>query len=108
MTFLLCLACTTLAWDDPPKAAAQPAAPATIDVVSALEKTLADAIARAEPSVVAIHRDKTDDAQETTAVRGKSRPVRPAGVPGLARARPILEDAELISFDFGSGVVVGG
>ncbi|WP_237170659.1 hypothetical protein [Paludisphaera borealis] len=80
MTFLLCLACTTLAWDEPPKAAAP--APAAIDVVSALEKTLADAIARAEPSVVAIHRDKADNAQETLAVRGKTRRPRQVGPGG--------------------------
>ncbi len=100
MTLLLCLACATLAWDEPQKA------PAAIDVVSALETTLADAIAGAEGSVVAIHRDKTDDGQETQAVRGKTPPVRPFA-PGMPRAVPMMDMGEMISVDFGSGVVVG-
>jgi S1-C subfamily serine protease len=104
MTFLLCLVCSTVAWDDPQT----PPAPATapIDVAAALEKTLADAIARAEPSVVAIHRDKSDDARETLAVRGKT-PTLNQGGPGLPRARLLTDEADLISFDFGSGVVIG-
>jgi S1-C subfamily serine protease len=105
MTLLLCLACATLAWDEPPKAASAPA-PAAIDVVSALEEALGDAIAGAEGSVVAIHRDKTDDAQETLAVRGRTPPTRPFA-PGMPRAVPVTNLGDMISFDFGSGVVVG-
>jgi S1-C subfamily serine protease len=68
---------------------------------------VADAIAKAEPSVVAIHRNKGENPQETLAVRGKP---RPQGFdPRLPRSR-LTRDGELadqISFDFGSGVVVG-
>ena len=58
------------------------AAPSPLEVVAALETALADAIARAEPSVVAIARTKAEDSDETTAVRGRNpapRPGRPAG-----------------------------
>ncbi len=107
MAFLLCLACATLAWDDPPSAQAQPAAAAQpIDVVSAIEKVLSDVIAQAEPSVVAIHRDKNENAQETLAVRGKDRRLRAADA-RVPRARMSLDEGDPISFDFGSGVVVG-
>ena len=81
MTWLFLLACLSLIELEPPVGAqsanpnpppAQP--PAPIDIVAALETVVADAIARAEPSVVAIHRVKGENPQETLAVRGKSRP----------------------------------
>ena len=50
-----------------------PPGPSPADVVAALETAMADAIARAEPSVVAIHRDKAENSQETQAVRGRKR-----------------------------------
>ena len=68
---------------------------------------VADAIARAEPSVVAIHRYKGENPQETLAVRGKARPLLMD--PRSPRSR-FSRDGELgdqISFDFGSGVVIG-
>ena len=88
--------------NEPP---AQHATP--IDIVSALENVVADAISGAEPSVVAIHRNKGDNQQETMAVRGKPRPL--AFDPRVPRSR-FSRDGDLtdqISFDFGSGVVVG-
>lgn len=108
MAFLFCLACATLGWDgaaavDPPKE--QPAASA-LEVVTALEDVLADVIERAEPSVVAIHRDKSESADETLAVRGKVR--RPRQVDDrVVIAIPAFEEGDAISFDFGSGVVIG-
>lgn len=111
MAFLLCLACATLAWDDAP--ASEPPKPAAaasaLEVVTALEDALGDVIERAEPSVVAIHRDKNGNASETLAVRGRSRPPRAAAI-GDARAIPAplaLDGDDGISFDFGSGVVIG-
>jgi len=102
MTSLLCLACAALVLADPQQAAA----PSAIDVASALEKVLGDAIEGAEPSVVAIHRDRAENAKETLAVRGKAR--RPfQAAPGIARARPLVDTGNLVSFDFGSGVVIG-
>ena len=75
MNLLLRLACLQLALVDPPAQAPQPAQqPSPIDLVSALENVVSDAIARAEPSVVAIHREKGDNPQETQAVRGRKRP----------------------------------
>ena len=114
MTWLFLLACISLIEIEPPVGAqsvnpnppqAQPAAP--IDIVAALETVVADAIARAEPSVVAIHRVKGENPQETLAVRGKSRPQ--LFDPRVPRSR-FSRDGELadrISFDFGSGVIVG-
>ncbi len=116
MTGYLLLACLPLAMLDPPAGAAsgspgpqaaQGQPPAPIDVVSALETVVGDAIAKAEPSVVAIHRTKGENPQETLAVRGKPRPQ--LFDPRSARSR-FARDGELtdqISFDFGSGVVVG-
>ena len=81
--------------------------PAPIDIVAAIENVVADAIARAEPSVVAIHRQKGENPQETLAVRGRPRPL--TFDPRAARSRFARDDelADQISFDFGSGVVVG-
>ena len=53
-------------------------AAAPLDIVAALESALADAIARAEPSIVAIHRHKGANPNETLAVRGRKRSF-PAG-----------------------------
>src|SRR3954447_21610972 len=86
--------------------------PATpLDIVSALETTLADAIARAEPSVVAIARNKDGKSEETTAVRGRK--TAPQPVPDTLtqfRALRGLEDLDshdYLSTDYGSGVVIG-
>ncbi|WP_337174248.1 trypsin-like peptidase domain-containing protein [Paludisphaera sp.] len=103
MSFLLCLACAATAWQDGPRAEA-PAAPAAMDVVVAFEEALTGAIARTEGSVVAIHRDKSENAGETLAVRGKPRPRRVIGDEGRP-SRPA--DDVAISFDFGAGVVIG-
>jgi S1-C subfamily serine protease len=82
-------------------------APAPIDVVAALESALADAIARAEPSIVSIHRHKGANPNETLAVRGRKRAIPIAERDPLEfPMRPIPED--FISFDYGSGVVIGG
>ncbi len=95
-----------------PQQAAPPAAPA-IDVVGALEAALIDTIARVEPSVVAIAREKEGKSEETTAVRGRI-------VPGLPQDRepltirfmipdmvPDLNPNEYNASDYGSGVVIG-
>jgi serine protease Do len=103
MALLLSLACLSLLWDDPPT---RPQ-PSPLDLVSAFESVMADAIARAEPSVVAIHRYKKDNPNETLAIRGKPRPQSGLNPPFL---RPRFQrdlEPNMISFDFGSGVVVG-
>ncbi len=89
--------------DQPPAASAE-------DLVGALEAVMAKAIANAEPSVVAIHRVKTSGGGESTlAVRGKRTPrMRDGFVPFGPRGMDRLDADDLISFDFGSGVVVGG
>ncbi|WP_165219466.1 trypsin-like peptidase domain-containing protein [Aquisphaera insulae] len=108
MTLLLALACCTMlagsdvAADDPPGAA-----PAAVDPVSALENAVVDAIARAEPSVVAISREKAER-PEDLAIRGRPRSFNRENPTLLRRRSPLdLGQGELISFDFGSGVVVG-
>ena len=83
-----------------------PSAPSPADIVAAIEAALSDAIARAEPSIVAIHRQKGQNTNETRAVRGRQR-----SNPGVDRdpfehqLRQIPDD--FISFDYGSGVVIG-
>ncbi len=112
MTSLVLLSCLALSWLEPPppkepvKGALSPA-----DVVTALETAISDAVAKAEPSVVAIHRFKGENSQVTQAVRGRKRPgnmLEPNG-PFAFNARMIrnFEPSNLLSFDFGSGVVIG-
>src|SRR4051812_49489950 len=106
MPQLLCLACALISWADPPAKPPPPSSPA-LEIVTALETVLADAIAKAEPSVVAIARDKSTGGEETTAVRGRTqarRPLEPQIAPGVFD--PLLGDP--ISFDYGSGGGVGG
>src|SRR5947209_4701300 len=82
-----------------------------LDIVSALETTLAEAIAKAEPSVVAIARDKDGKTEETTAVRGRSPlPAADPGGPmpfGGFRGLEEIDGHDYISTDYGSGVVIG-
>ncbi len=96
-----------LVWSQAPS----PPPPGSIDVVSALEATLAEAIARAEPSVVAIARDKDGKSEETTAVRGRGpalAPVPEAPVPfGAFRGFEEPDFSNYLSSDYGSGVVIG-
>ncbi len=78
------------------------------DVVAALETAVADAIARAEFSVVAIARTKGENGDVTTAIRGRN----PAPVNTDPRTLSHQGNfapgrGEYVSFDFGSGVVVG-
>ena len=119
MKWFLLLACTLLIEVEPPvgaqtpdtkppaaqSPAVQPAAP--IDIVAALETVVADAIAKAAPSVVAISRTKGETPGETLAVRGK---LRPQVLDPRSQRSRLIRDGEIgdqISFDFGSGVVVG-
>ncbi len=81
--------------------------PRPLDVVSALETAVADAIEQAQPSVVAINRIKSQDG-ETTAIRGRL-DLRGAranmAMVGANDADPLSRD--YIAFDYGSGVVIG-
>jgi S1-C subfamily serine protease len=96
---------------DPPRPGSDPPGPSAAEIIASIERVMSDAIAKAEPSVVAIARVKGDNPQETQAVRGRRRPldVHEPGRPLLfPRARPpSIEQFNLISFDFGSGVVIG-
>ena len=95
--------------DDPPP---PPQAPSALDLVTAFEAVMADAIARAEPSVVAIARDKMVNVEATSAVRGKNPQAIPGQGPGFRPGQiPFqfqdIQPQEMLSFDFGSGVVIG-
>ncbi len=111
MPILWPMALALLAWAEPPAAATPAPALTPMDVVAALESAMGDAIAKAEGSVVAIDREKSDN-DETLAIRGKEQgpmmPVEPrfrrAG--GLVIADPFSNN-EVVSFDYGSGVVIG-
>ena len=111
MISLVLLSCLVLASADPPQDDRGRPALEPVDVVAALETAISDAIARAEPSVVAIHRNKGDDSQETQAVRGRkhSNPREPQRrfIFEGGRLPRIPDLSNLISFDFGSGVVIG-
>jgi len=104
--------CLLLAWTDPLQPASDPPARSPADIVAAIETVMADAIAKAEPSVVAIHRDKGENSQETQAIRGRKRalnlhePPRPFLLDGRLPRFPD-QSSLMISFDFGSGVVIG-
>ncbi|WP_165075381.1 trypsin-like peptidase domain-containing protein [Paludisphaera rhizosphaerae] len=104
MALLLCLVCSGIAWQEAPPTAPATASPA-MDVVTAFEKVLTDVVARTEGSVVAIHRNKEENARETQAVRGRNRPPRTEVMELPLQAR--LTSPTAISFDFGSGVVIG-
>jgi len=102
------MALALLAWPDPPAPAP---APTALDVVSAVESALGDAIAKAEPSVVAIAREKSEN-DETLAVRGREAPRNNAGFEPRVGGGRIINDVDpfggdTLSFDYGSGVVVG-
>lgn len=77
------------------------------DLVSALETVIADAVARAEPSVVAIARDKEGRGEETLAIKGRNPAPLPVAAAGgvFGGVDPLGDDQ--VSFDYGSGVVVG-
>lgn len=109
---LLLSSCLFLAGDDPPKSTTAPPAPSPAEIVAAIETALSDAIAKAEGSVVAIHREKAESGRETLAVRGR----RPRPIPrdihrslvfGGRQNNPVLDETDAISLDFGSGVVIG-
>lgn len=109
MTSLVIVCCLTWALDGPQSPASTvPPGPKPADVVASLEAAMTEAIARAESSVVAIHRDKAENTQETLAVRGR----KPAGSfrePSELDVRPPRrsDPDDFISFDYGSGVVIG-
>jgi S1-C subfamily serine protease len=94
--------CALAAWADAPGAA--PSAP--VAAVAALETALAEAIANAEPSVVAIAREKSDSGK-TTAVRGRNPEPSNTDPRVVPPGRPGGIGTEMVAFDYGSGVVVG-
>lgn len=82
--------------------------PAAVDPLSALESALVGAIARAEPSVVAIARIKGEPSDKTTAIRGQNPNLAaPADDRLIDQGRVILDAGGEIALDFGSGVVIG-
>lgn len=98
---LLPVTLAALAWMEPPPS------PRPLDIVAAVESVLADAIEKAEPSVVAIAREKSEN-DETLAIRGRDVGRRPAVERQLSGLIAIdMLNAESLSFDNGSGVVVG-
>jgi serine protease Do len=111
MTAVFLSSCLLLACSGPAQKGSDAVAPAPADLVSSLETAIADAIARAEPSVVAIHRGKSDNSQETVAIRGRRHPrvIREPSRPNTLFPGRVVRAPESpnISFDFGSGVVIG-
>src|SRR4051794_21566861 len=82
-----------------------PGAPA--ELVQAMESALADAIEKAEPSVVAISRTKVAEGEATTAIRGRTSAPNPNELRGVARPFNPNAGGDMVSFDYGSGVVIG-
>jgi len=108
---LVLSACLLLAWEDPPKSPSAASGLSPADIVTALETAVGDAIAKAEPSVVAIHRFKAENGQETLAVRGRRQRPTPREFPRRflfnGRLTPLPDETDVLSLDFGSGVVIG-
>ncbi|MDX2039353.1 MAG: trypsin-like peptidase domain-containing protein [Isosphaeraceae bacterium] len=109
LPLLAALILTAPAPDDP-----KPDAPSAMSVVEAIESVMIDAIAKAEASVVAIDRTLGENSERTLAVRGRN----PAGAgprgfidphlpPGMIDLRLTDPRDTAISFDYGSGVVIG-
>src|SRR5690348_17262563 len=104
MPTLLPMTLALLTWADPPPGSA-PQLTAQ-ELVAALESAVGDAIARAEPAVVAISREKSEN-DETTAVRGRD-PFPARMVDRRTMPHPFDPvGTETLSFDYGSGVVIG-
>ncbi len=101
MSCLTSLAVTLLFLADGP--------PTALDIVSALETATTQAIARAQPSVVAITRIRGDDPELTTAIRGQHPdrlpPAPRVGIDG--GAAPGSPGDFAAPGDFSAGVVVG-
>ncbi len=106
MISVLFLSCSLLASPAQAPGGADKPEPQAAAIVAAIEKVIADAIASAEPSVVAIHRNKNENGQETLAVRGRKR-AREVPMFFPRRALPIPDTSDMLSFDYGSGVVIG-
>jgi S1-C subfamily serine protease len=111
MTLIILSSFLLLALPQPPQPKSDPPGPSPADIIASIETVMADAISRAEPSVVAIHRTKGENSQETQAVRGRKRPVNLPDLPRppFPERRPprIADSSSMISFDNGSGVVIG-
>jgi serine protease Do len=106
MPMMLPLALALLAWPGDPPSAARPSG---LELVEAIESVVQDAIARAEPSVVAIAREKAENDQ-TLAVKGRNPDPEPDAEPRVPNAFMQLADpteADGMTFDYGSGVVIG-
>ncbi len=90
VVLMSCLLLGSFQSQDPPSPRPDPQAAA---IVASVETLIADAIARAEPSVVTINRDKNEEGKETLAVRGRRRwRVPPMMLPGAGfRVRELLE-----------------
>ena len=107
---LLVFASLALQGDAPSQKPPQGLSP--VDVVSALENAITDAIARSEPSVVAIARERGGKGEETLAVRGKLPPLPPPTDPALLRRNALMgfdeiDQPDYVASDYGSGVVIG-
>jgi S1-C subfamily serine protease len=90
------LALALLAMADPP------------DPLAALQDALTAAIARAEPSVVAITRVRQPGVEATAAVRGLAAEARGGAVAGVPDFIDLADpDAIPLPGDYGSGVVIG-
>ena len=108
MTSLVALTCLLFTQAPSSSAPGRPAPAITAaDIVSSVESAVADAIAIAEPSVVAIHRWKQPNTSATLAVRGHKANLATGGREPLEFPDHPPFDGDFISFDFGSGVVIG-
>ena len=106
MPHLACLVLPLIFLGQSPEASVSPP-PSALELVSAVETVVADAIAKAEDSVVAISREKSEN-DETTAIRGMET-TRPDEIePRFLGITPQLpSNSDELSLDYGSGVVIG-
>ncbi len=88
-------------------AQAKPESPTPLDLVSAIETVVADAVEKTEQSVVAIARVRAAKGDETTAIRGREAATPLAGEPAFGLNGLQAFQNDYVSMDYGSGVVIG-
>jgi serine protease Do len=82
--------------------------PSPADIVTSMETVVADAVAKAEPSVVAITRMKGDKGDATLAVRGRNQGLAPFQLDDSKVGEAVVpSQSDFVVTDFGSGVVIG-
>ena len=103
----LAMLASLLCWQSASPSTPPSPVPSALDIVTAVETAVSDAAIKAEDSVVAISREKSEN-EETTAIRGLDTN-RPDEVERQFQVfgSQALNNSDELSLDYGSGVVIG-